>query len=446
MLPESKPLQLPQFVDERRVSPFQYGVIILCGLVMFLDGFDTQAISYMAPYIAQEWSLSKPMLGPIFSSSLAGLMVGYLVLTPLSERFGHKKAIIVSTIVFSLCTLASVWATNVTELMVLRFITGIGLGAAAPSAIAMTGEYSPKRLRATFVLAIYCGFSLGFIAAGLAAGWFIPHYGWRSMFWVGGLAPLMLVPVLFRFLPESMVFMIKNKVPPQQILSVFRKIDASVGQQSKPVFVVEALEQGQHGALASLFTRDRIMGTVLLWLVFAINLGEFYALQSWLPSIMTGLNYPMSTVVMATTLTTVGGIAAAFITGPSMDRLGAYKTVGILYLVGFVFVALTGMAFNSPLWVLLSANFLAGCCISGGQKSLIALAAVFYPAPMRSTGVGWALGIGRIGGIAGPIVVGAALGIGWSPSAVFYGMAIPMLIAGLLVLFLGRRYGNSNKV
>ncbi|MGH8417967.1 MAG: MFS transporter [Pseudomonas sp.] len=443
MLPESKPLQLPQFVDERRVSPFQYGVIILCGLVMFLDGFDTQAISYMAPYIAQEWNLSKQMLGPIFSSSLAGLMVGYLVLTPLSERFGHKKAIIVSTIVFSLCTLASVWANNVTELMILRFITGVGLGTAAPSAIAMTGEYSPKRLRATFVLAIYCGFSLGFIAAGLAAGWFIPHYGWRSMFWVGALAPLMLVPALFHFLPESMVFMIKSKVAPQQVLDVFRKIDAQVDQQDKPVFVVEALEQGQCGALASLFTPDRIIGTVLLWLVFAINLGEFYALQSWLPSIMTGLNYPMSTVVMATTLTTVGGIAAAFITGPSMDRLGAYKTVGVLYLVGFVFVALTGIAFHSSLWMLLSANFLAGCCISGGQKSLIALAAVFYPAPIRSTGVGWALGIGRIGGIAGPIVVGAALAVGWSPSAVFYAMAVPMLIAGLLVLFLGRRYGGS---
>lgn len=161
MLPESKPLQLPQFVDERPVSPFQYVVIILCGLVMFLDGFDTQAISYMAPYIASEWNLPRQMLGPIFSSSLAGLMIGYLVLTPLSERFGHKKAIIVSTIVFSLCTLASVWANNVTELMILRFITGVGLGAAAPSAIAMTGEYSPKRFRATFVLAIYCGFPSG---------------------------------------------------------------------------------------------------------------------------------------------------------------------------------------------------------------------------------------------------------------------------------------------
>lgn len=445
MLPESKPLQLPQFVDERPVSPFQYVVIILCGLVMFLDGFDTQAISYMAPYIASEWNLPRQMLGPIFSSSLAGLMIGYLVLTPLSERFGHKKAIIVSTIVFSLCTLASIWADNVTELMILRFITGVGLGAAAPSAIAMTGEYSPKRFRATFVLAIYCGFSLGFIAAGLAANWFIPHYGWRSMFWIGALAPLMLVPVLIRFLPESMVFMIHRKVAAERILKIFRKIDPTIARQEKPTFIVDALEkgQGQRGALASLFTRDRVLGTVLLWLVFAINLGEFYALQSWLPSIMTGLNYPMSTVVMATTLTTVGGIAAAFITGPSMDRLGAYKTLGILYLVGFVCVALTGLAFKSPLWMLLTANFLAGCCISGGQKSLIALAAVFYPAPIRSTGVGWALGIGRIGGITGPIVVGAALGMGWSPSAVFYAMAVPMLIAGLLVLFLGRRYGSS---
>jgi AAHS family 4-hydroxybenzoate transporter-like MFS transporter len=343
--------------------------------------------------------------------------------------------------------LASVWVDNVTELMILRFITGVGLGAAAPSAIAMTGEYSPKRFRATFVLAIYCGFSLGFIAAGLAANWFIPHYGWRSMFWIGALAPLMLVPVLIRFLPESMVFMIHRKVTAERILKIFRKIDPTIARQKKPTFIVDALEQGQgqgqRGALASLFTRDRVLGTVLLWLVFAINLGEFYALQSWLPSIMTGLNYPMSTVVMATTLTTVGGIAAAFITGPSMDRLGAYKTLGILYLVGFVCVALTGLAFKSPLWMLLTANFLAGCCISGGQKSLIALAAVFYPAPIRSTGVGWALGIGRIGGITGPIVVGAALGMGWSPSAVFYAMAVPMLIAGLLVLFLGRRYGSS---
>ncbi|WP_214366163.1 MFS transporter [Pseudonocardia sp. H11422] len=439
---QARPLQLPDFVDERRVSPFQYVVITLCGLVMFIDGFDTQAISYMAPHIAEEWGLSRQVLGPIFSSALVGLMVGYLALSPLSDRFGHKRVIIVATIAFGVCTLAAVWAGNVTELMVLRFLTGLGLGAAAPSCVAMTGEFSPKRLRATFVLVIYCGFSLGFVVAGLVAGWLIPLYGWRSMFWVGALAPLALVPLLLRFLPESPVFMIRRRHDPQRIHRVFRRIDRSLAPAQAPTFAVEAEDSGQRAALSSLFTRNRVLGTLLLWFIFAINLAEFYALQSWLPTIMTGLDYDMSTVVTATTLTTVGGIAAAFITGPAMDRLGAYGTLGAVYLVGFAFVALTGLAFNAPLWVLLIANFFAGCCISGGQKSLIALAAVFYPASMRSTGVGWALGIGRVGGILGPIVIGAALAANWSATAVFYAMAVPMLVAGLAVLFLGRRYGT----
>jgi AAHS family 4-hydroxybenzoate transporter-like MFS transporter len=192
--------------------------------------------------------------------------------------------------------------------------------------------------------------------------------------------------------------------------------------------------------MSGLFSNGRALGTVLLWAVFALNLGEFYALQSWLPSILTGLDYPMSVVVSATTLTTVGGIAIAFIVGPSMDRLGAYGTLSVLYLVGFVFLALVGAALNAPLWVLLIANFLAGCCVSGGQKCVIALAAIFYPPAIRSTGVGWALGIGRIGGIGGPLVVGALLGSGWAPQSVFYAMALPMLAMALMILLMRRRY------
>ncbi|MET8517906.1 MFS transporter [Streptomyces sp. NPDC005134] len=440
-------LHIPDFVDQRRMSPYQYGVITLCGLVMFIDGFDTQAISYMAPHIADEWGLSQQLLGPIFSAALVGLMVGYLALSPLSDRFGHKRVIIAASVVFGVATLAAFWAGNVTELVLLRFVTGLGLGAAAPSAVALTGEFSPKRLRATFVLVIYCGFSVGFVVAGLVAGWLIPEHGWRSMLWVGAAAPLLLIPFLVRSLPESPVFMIRRNEDPKRIYAVFRGIDrtlpVSLPAQSEPLFSVEGNDSGQRTALSSLFTHKWVLGTVLLWFVFMINLAEFYALQSWLPSMMTGLGYSMSVVVTATTLTTVGGIAAAFVTGPSMDRLGAYGTLGVLYLVGFVCVALTGAAFHAPLWVLLTATFLAGCCISGGQKSLIALAAVYYPAPIRSTGVGWALGIGRVGGILGPIVVGAALAVNWSPSAVFYAMAVPMLAAGVTVLLLGARYGRA---
>jgi AAHS family 4-hydroxybenzoate transporter-like MFS transporter len=219
-------------------------------------------------------------------------------------------------------------------------------------------------------------------------------------------------------------------------------MDPTLAPSEAPRFDVADEDAGKRAALSSLFTRDRVLGTALLWFVFAINLAEFYGLQSWLPTILAGLDYDMSVVVTTTTLTTVGGIAAAFITGPAMDRIGAYRTLGVFYLAGAVFVAATGIAFGAPLWVLMIANFLAGCAISGGQKSLIALAAVFYPASMRSTGVGWALGIGRIGGILGPIIIGAAIAAEWSAGAVFYAMAVPVLAAGLAVLVLDRRYGT----
>jgi AAHS family 4-hydroxybenzoate transporter-like MFS transporter len=149
------------FIDAQPVRGRQYAVTVLCALVMFLDGLDTQSISYAAPVIAKEWALPHQVLGPIFSSALAGLMVGYLFISPLSDRFGHRRVMIVSTIAFGLFTALNALTTNVTELLVLRFLTGVGLGAAAPSAVALTSEYNPKRLRATFVLLIYCGFSLG---------------------------------------------------------------------------------------------------------------------------------------------------------------------------------------------------------------------------------------------------------------------------------------------
>src|ERR1700744_2556157 len=299
-------LTLPAFVDERRISGFQWGVIALCALVMFLDGFNTQAISYMAPAIAKEWHLGKAALGPIFSSALVGLMIGYLLLSPLSDRFGHRPTIIASTVLFALATLASAWVTDVNQLMALRLVTGLGLGAAAPSAVALTGEYSPKRLRATFVLIIYCGFSLGFVVAGMAAGALLPSHGWRSLFLVGALAPLLLAPALLSGLPESLAFLIRRGAEPQRIHALFRRRAPPLSDWPGAPVTLEGAAGGR-ASLAALFAAGAGLGTVLLWIVFAINLGEFYALQSWLPSILFGLKDPPSTVVAATTLTTGGG-------------------------------------------------------------------------------------------------------------------------------------------
>ncbi|GAA5114184.1 MFS transporter [Pseudonocardia adelaidensis] len=428
-------VHLPGFIDDRPIGRLQCIVLALCGLVMFLDGFDTQAISYMAPSIAREWGLSPSAMGPVLSSALVGLMIGYLVLSPLADRFGHRAMVIAATASFSVLTVLTTFAPSVEVLLAARLLTGIGLGAAAPSAIALTSEFAPRRRRATFVLVIYCGFSLGFVAAGMAAGTLIPLLGWRSMFLVGGVVPLVLVPLLWRLLPESPAYLIRRGRP---VAHTLRRLDPSLPADTE---VRSADQPDAHARIpiVRLFERRWLLGTLLLWLVFAINLAEFYALQSWLPTILENLGHPTSTVVTATTLTTVGGIAAALITGPAMDRFGAGYTLGILYVVGAVFVGVLGIVFGASLWLLLCVTFLVGCCVSGGQKSVIAFGSLFYAPDMRSTGVAWALGIGRVGGILGPIVVGLAVGAGWSTAQLFTALAVPMLVAAVTVLALARR-------
>lgn len=434
-------VHVPDIINRGRVGVFQYLVVVLCGLVMFIDGFDTQAISYMAPLMAKEWALSRQVLGPIFSSALVGLMIGYLALSPLSDRFGHRRLLITSTIFFALFTGVTILASNVTELIALRLLTGMGLGAAIPSAVALTSEYTPKRLRATFVLVIYCGFSLGFVAAGITAAWLMPAFGWRSLLWVGAAVPLVLSVLLLVLLPESLDRMVRKQADEAHIWSILCRVDRRLVGTPLPGAFTTDTEQ-KFSALGSVFQAGRGAGTMLLWFVFILNLAEFYALQSWLPSILTNHHYALSTVATATSLTTAGGIIAAFVVGPAMDRIGAYGSLACLYAAGVVFVALTGIVLDRPEWMLLTAAFFAGFCVSGGQKSVIALAALFYPAPVRSTGVGWALGIGRIGGIGGPVLIGLLLGWNFTPRSIFFAAAIPMLLAAVAVAAMGLIYGQ----
>jgi len=399
--------------DATRIARRHLVTALLCGLVLLLDGFDTQAISYAAPAIAQDWHLSRAALGPIFSAGLAGLMAGYLALSPLADRFGPKRMVVASTAAFAVATLATVLARDVPELIALRFLTGLGLGAGLPAAVALTGEYSPPRLRATFVLAIYVGFSLGFVAAGAATAWLLPLYGWTALFWVGAILPLLLCPVLAWALPESQDYLLRRRGPPAAIM--------------------RQVVQG-----------DRRLGTLLLWLVFAINLGAFYLLQSWLPTLLTELHRGLDLVTAATALSTTGGIVAAFVVGPAMDRLGACRVLAVLYAVGAIGVALLGPALAASPTELMLTSFFAGFCISGGQKSAIALATLYYPAAIRSTGLGLALGVGRAGGIGGPLLAGALLAAGWSPTWLFGLVAAAMVAAALATAALGRLYRQSD--
>ncbi len=438
---QNEEVRLTDVIDNRPLGRFHYLILFLSGAVMFLDGFDTQSISFAAPVIAKEWGLPVAALGPILSAAIVGLMIGYLVLSPLANRVGNRRVVIVCTAMFGSLTLASALAMEPNHLIALRFLTGAGLGAVIPSVVSLTSEFAPKRRRSSFVMFIYCWLALGFVAAGISSGFIIPLLGWRMMFVIGGLVPLVLLGFLIRYLPESPRFLLREVDGQARVRAILQRLQADLPAAANVVNDGENhASKGAKTQVAELFRRKWLISTILLWLAFVANLAAFYSIQSWLPTIVGSLGRAPEIVIAATVLTTIGGIVAAAAIGPAMDRISPFGTLGTVYLLGAVFVVALGAVLGAGTEMLLVTAFFTGACVTGGQMSVIALATVLYPPHMRSAGVGWALGMGRLGGIAGPLLVGVALGGGIAPQQVFLVMAGALVIAGVSVLILGRMH------
>ncbi len=431
------------FIDARGISPFQSGILVLCGLVVFMDGFNTQVIGYLAPAIAKAWHLPKSSLSWIFSSGLTGLMAGFVLLAPLADRFGRKPVIVVCTAIFGLFTLATTWANSSEALVTLRFLTGVGLGGALPNAFALAGEYSPRRWRATMVVVVSSALSLGSIVAGLLSAWLLNAIGWRGVLLLGGLPPLAIAVALQLFLPESLSFLALRGNSSTSIAKILRAIQRDCGFTSETEFFTP--EPPARGVIvAQLFREGRLVGTVLLWVLFFVNLLDLYLIQNWLPTIMTDAGVPLETAIQITTLAMVGGIVAALVTGPLMDRLGPYVILTVLFIGGAASVAAIGVALTSTLRAVMAATFSAGFFVAGAQKCANALAVMFYPTAIRSSGVGWALGIGRIGSILGPLAAGLFITLGWSSIKLFSAAALPLLLGAGAAFAMEQIYGRRH--
>src|ERR1700726_20825 len=235
-------VDVAEFIDQQPVGRFQIGLLLTCAAVLFLDGFDTQAIGYVAPAVAREWGLTKGALGPVFSAGLFGLMLGALLFGPLADRIGRKKIIVLSTLAFGIGSLVTAFVQDVHMLLAVRFLTGLGLGGAMPNAVAMTSEFSPRRQRATMVMIMFCGFSVGAALGGLIAAALIPQFGWRSVFIVGGAVPLLLVPILAQRLPESVRFLVLTGGAPQRVADLLGLIHPSAAFSPATRFVVDEPE------------------------------------------------------------------------------------------------------------------------------------------------------------------------------------------------------------
>jgi MFS transporter, AAHS family, 4-hydroxybenzoate transporter len=436
-------IDVVDFIDNQPVGGFQIRLLVTCAAVLFLDGFDTQAMGYVAPALAKEWGLSKAALGPVFSAGLFGLMIGALVFGPVADRVGRKKVIILSTLAFGIGALLTAAVQDMTMLLVIRFLTGLGLGGAMPNAIAMTSEFNPQRRRATMVMIMFCGFSVGAALGGMLAAGLIPYYGWRSVFIVGGVAPLVMVPILVFKLPESVRFLALHGNAPARVAALLGRINPKATFASSTHFAIR--ETHLAGLpVAHLFRERRTATTLLLWVVFFMSLLDLYFLSNWLPTVLNDLGASVSEAVVIGSMLQVGGVVGTFALGSLIDRF-SFRALALVYFGAVFAIGAIGQLSHSAVLVTI-AIFAAGFCIVGGQIAANALAAAFYPTSVKATGVGWALGIGRIGSIVGPVVGGILLGQKWSAEAVFMAAAAAALCAALAAFLLSRLAdGNSGK-
>lgn len=427
-------LNVTATIDNKRIGAFQLGVVTLCALVAMADGFDTQAIGFVAPLIAQEFNVPVASFGPVFGAGLLGLTIGALLFGPAADRFGRKNIVLFCTALFGIFAFATAWATSTPMLIALRLLTGIGLGGVMPNIITLTSEYSPARLRATMVSIMFCGFPLGAILGGLLSSKLVLIYGWKATFYAGGIIPLVLVPILAIWLPESIRYLASRDKNRTEAARIVKRMEPALDIDASTRFVVNE-EQAVGSPVVQLFKGGRAMPTTLLWVIFFMNLLILYFLSSWLPTVLRQAGLPIERAIVATTLLYVGGMAGGVILAALIDRTSAYIVLGSAYIGAAVSIWALGSA-GSNVTSIMSLVFVTGFCVIGAQLSINGMASAFYPTTLRSTGVGWALGIGRVGSIVGPTAGGILMAANLDTPSLFLISAIPAVIAASCIVFL----------
>lgn len=424
-------VNVTRFIDDGPLTRFQVGTIVCCALVSMFDGIDTQSIGVAAPFIAEGLGIKIANFGPIFSSALLGATIGAASFGPLADRFGRKTLLIVAMVLIGVFTLLTALANSVPMLMIFRLFAGLGLGGATPCYIALTSEYAPARLRATLVTLMWSAFPLGGMLGGLLNSYLIAQMGWRAIFYIGGVAPILFAAWLLFYLPESIKFLLvrRNDMDAvRRIVARFRT--AVVGHDAH--FVIE--EKRLPGApIRHLFTEGRMLGTLLLWVPFFTGFGVLTVAVLWTPSLLRLNGISAANTAFVVAFNGLGGFVGQSTAGRLMERFGILPVLFPAFLLGAA--ATVGLGYGAHS-VLLAATFigLVGLFMGLGTGGAIALAATIYPTPIRSTGIGWGMATGRCGQIVGPLIAGALLGAGWTADSIMIVIACGGLIGAVFVL------------
>ncbi|MBU3845740.1 MAG: aromatic acid/H+ symport family MFS transporter [Candidatus Acinetobacter avistercoris] len=428
-------MEVQEFIDSIPLSRLQKVIIILCFLVAAMDGFDIAAVGFIAPALIAQWSLTPADLAPLFLSGVFGLMLGSFMFGPLSDKFGRKKIIIWSVLIFGIGTLISAFSPNLMTLIVLRFLTGLGLGGAMPNAVTITSEYCPTTRRSTLVTVMFCGYTIGAAVGGLLSGQLIQMIGWQGILIIGGIAPLVILPFLYYYMPESVRFMVLNKFPKEQINAVIQKM--SPGREI-PELTASVTEK-QNVSVRELFSKEYFAGTVLFWCAFVMGSLIIYMISSWMPTILKNEGFDMQQASWITSAFQIGGTIGALIIAYFMDKIGNSRTLMISYVIGALSVLLLskGVSDLSTLFIVLGI-FGIGAGISGSHIGIHVFCSSYYPTHCRATGVAWAGSAGRLGSFLGSGAVGWLMVSGLTGQQIVNLLIIPALLASVSMFVIAR--------
>jgi AAHS family benzoate transporter-like MFS transporter len=421
-------------VDGARMNRFHWRVLFWCALIVVFDGYDLVVYGVVLPTLMREWNLSPIQAGAMGSYALFGMMLGALIFGPLSDRIGRKRAIMICVILFSGFTLLNGFARTPSEFSVCRFFAGLGIGGVMPNVVALMNEFAPRRIRSTLVALMFSGYSVGGMLSASLGLVLLPNFGWQSVFYVA-VVPLLLLPLILRFLPESVGFMVRQgrgeeaRNTLQCLAPDYRGLPDDHLELS--------LNRQPGGAVPQLFRQNRGLNTLMFWLTFFCCLLMSYALSSWLPKLMTAAGYGFDSSLKFLLVLNIGAIVGAVGGGWLGDRFRLSRVLVVFFIVAAICISLMG--FKSPQWVLYLLVAITGATTIGAQILAYACVAQFYPMSIRSTGIGWASGIGRIGAIIGPLLGGALLTLELPLNLNFMAFAVPGAVAAIAMCFVRTR-------
>ncbi|HXQ53834.1 MAG TPA: MFS transporter [Stellaceae bacterium] len=424
-------------INEARVSRYQWMVLGISLVTAMFDGYDTQGIAYVAPVMAKDLGIPPSELGPVFSAGLLGLTLGAIVFGMMADRIGRKQAIVWPVVIFAVFSILTPFGHSVRSIVVLRTLAGFGLGGTLPSVTAYVLEYSPQRMRALLVNSTGAFFAFGSITGGVLANVLIPTWGWQSTFYVGGVVPLLFLVVVVVWLPESVRFLLLSGRSMERVARIMQQM---VPDRRFALTARFTLEQQLTGiSVKHLFTAGRAFGTILIWIAMTMNLFVLVYLIFWFPTLLRQVGQPLEIAIRVTIFYSIGGIIGGLTIGWIADRIGSlYGVLATAYVGAGVFITIAAFSLHDTT-ILIPAMFMTGFSINGGQPSLNTISGIYYPTAIRATGIGWALGVGRIGAIVGPMVGGMLVGMHWAVSSVILVNIIPAAIAAVAILLLRQK-------